>query len=169
MTADSEDILRQIPALRRYARALTQDAQRADDLVQDCLERAWRRLDSWQRGTDLRAWLFTIMHNVYVNQVRRYRNAPTFLPLEAADSHSGVSGGGEDGLQLRDLEAAIAALPEAQRQVLLLVALEALRYDEVAAILGIPIGTVMSRLHRARERLRGWMDGDHAQGLRRVK
>lgn len=166
---ENEDILGQIPSLRRYARALTRDVERADDLVQDCLERAWRRLHLWTPGTDLRAWLFTIMHNLYVNQVRRYCAAPSFVSIDHVEQLPGMTATADSDLQIRDLEAAIAALPDGQREVLLLVSLEAMRYEEVAEILDIPVGTVMSRLHRARERLRGWMDGDRDRGLRSVK
>lgn len=166
---DTEDITRQIPSLRRYARALTRDVERADDLVQDCLERAWRRLDLWQPGSDLRAWLFTIMHNLYANQVRRYCAEPSFVSIDAAGDVPSGSASAESHAQLRDIEAAIAALPDTQREVLLLVGLEAMRYEDVAQILDIPVGTVMSRLHRARERLRGWMDGGREYGLRSVK
>jgi RNA polymerase sigma-70 factor (ECF subfamily) len=169
MTVDTEHIIRQIPCLRRYARALTRDVERADDLVQDCLERAWRRLDLWQPGSDLRAWLFTIMHNLYVNQVRRYCAQPQLVPIDTVIEPSTGASSAESDAQLRDIEAAIAALPDGQREVLLLVSLEALRYEEVAQILDIPVGTVMSRLHRAREHLRSRLDGSPERGLRSVK
>lgn len=169
MTADTGEILKQIPSLRRYARALTRDADKADDLVQDCLERAWRRLHLWRPGSNLRAWLFTIMHNLYANEVRRYRAAPRFEPFDDTGQLACLTTSTESSLHVRDIETAIAALPDGQREVLLLVTLEALRYDEVAEILDIPLGTVMSGLHRARERLRGWMDGDTSHGMRVVK
>jgi RNA polymerase sigma-70 factor (ECF subfamily) len=155
----------QIPRLRRYARALTGDAGRADDLVQDCLERALSRLGQWRPGSDLRAWLFTIMHNLHVNALRRHFNGPTFTALHDDDAH--VAPFAADGpLQLRDLEAALRALPEEQRAVLLLVAVEDVSYEQVGVILDIPIGTVMSRLHRARERLRAHMTGQQVPKLR---
>jgi len=148
----------EIPRLRRYARALTRDASRADDLVQSCLVRAVAKEHLWQPGTDLRAWLFTILHNQHVNDVRRAVREGVSVAVEdvapvlTAPSSAGAS------LQLRDLERAIARLPEEQRQVILLVGLEGMRYEEVATILGVPIGTVRSRLSRGRDMLRKLMD-----------
>ncbi len=162
-------VVEQIPRLRRYARALTGDRERADDLVQDCLERACSRGHMWQRGTDIRAWLFTVMHNIHANQARRYNNGPDFIPLEDHGSASAVSMNHGSGLELRDLQTAIAALPAEQREVLLLVCVEEMKYEEVADLLEVPAGTVMSRLHRARERLRVLIQGTGRPGLRRVK
>ncbi len=150
-------VILHIPRLRRYARALTGERYAADDLVQDTLERACNKLHLWRRGSDLRAWLFTIMHNVFINQVRG-RKGSANIPLDdeimALPGHSAPA----DRLEVRDLDAALARLSDEQREVLLLVALEQLSYEETAKVLGIPIGTVMSRLSRARERLRGIMD-----------
>lgn len=157
-----------IPRLRRYARALTGDSARADDLVQDTLERAWTRLALWQRGSDLRAWLFTVMHNVFVNQVAR-QAARREDPLLDDDPMIPVEATQERALETRDLIAALERLPLEQREVLLLVGLEGLRYEEVAKVLGIPAGTVMSRLARGRERLRLLMSGAPQPALRRVK
>jgi RNA polymerase sigma factor (sigma-70 family) len=140
-----------IPRLRRYARALVGDRASADDLVQDTLERAWAKLHLYRRGTDLRAWLFTVMHNVHVNRVRASRVTDT---LE--DEMPELQG---DALLVRDLDRAIGRLPAEQRAVLLLVTLEEMSYEEVARTLGIPIGTVMSRLSRARDKLRAMMLG----------
>src|SRR5574338_107870 len=125
-----------IPRLRRYARALAGDRLAADDLVQDTLERAWSKLHLYRRGTDLRAWLFTVMHNVYVNQLRASRPTAALdedLPELALPAREA------DGLVLRDLDAAIRRLPPDQREVLLLVALEDMSYEEAAGTLGIPI------------------------------
>lgn len=146
-----------IPRLRRYARALTGDASAADDLVQDALERALVKQSLWREGTDLRAWLFTVMHNVFVNQVRSAAASRT-VPLDAsmADLPQPQS---SDRLEIRDLDAALQALPEEQRIVVLLVGLEQMSYDEAARMLEVPIGTVMSRLSRGRERLRRLMQG----------
>lgn len=147
----------EIPRLRRYARALVRDVAAADDLVQDCLARALGKLHLWQEGTDLRAWLFTILHNQYVNQVRRTvrEGAAVGLsetePLLTRAPHQGKR------LELRDLERAIGKLPEEQRSVILLVGLEGMRYEEVAEVLGVPVGTVRSRLSRGREALRRLM------------
>ena len=145
-----------IPRLRRYARALVGDRSTADDLVQDTLERAWTKLHLYRRGTDLRAWLFTVMHNVHVNRIRATRNAD---PLDEDMPELAQRATQSDGLVVRDLDRAIACLPADQRAVLLLVTLEEMSYDEVARTLGIPIGTVMSRLSRAREKLRVLMTG----------
>ena len=147
-----------IPRLRRYARALTGERTAADDLVQDTLERACNKLHLWRRGSDLRAWLFTIMHNVFINQVRGRRVVPD-VPLNDEIMELPAHSAQADRLEIRDLDAALARLPDEQREVLLLVALEQLSYEETAKALGIPIGTVMSRLSRARERLRAIMAG----------
>jgi RNA polymerase sigma factor (sigma-70 family) len=142
-----------IPRLRRYARALTGERAAADDLVQDTLERAWSKLHLWRHGSDLRAWLFTIMHNVHVNQVRSRASALT-VPLDDDIADAPVRATQSDMLEVRDIDTALRRLPIEQREVVLLVALERLSYSESAKTLGIPIGTVMSRLARARERLR---------------
>jgi RNA polymerase sigma-70 factor (ECF subfamily) len=153
---DSERLVACIPRLRRYARALLGGRAEADDLVQDTIERGWDKLASWRRGGDMRAWLFGIMHNLHVDNQRRPALATETLddelPLAAADSGAGR-------LALRDMDRALQQLPPEQRDVLLLVALEELSYDEVAAALQIPLGTVMSRLSRGRERLRLIMAG----------
>lgn len=153
---DAQQVVALVPRLRRYARALIRDRALADDLVQDTLERAWTKLHLYRRGTDLRAWLFTVMHNVYVNQRRAERE---MVELDAAEMEDAAGASPGDGLEIRDLERALQRLPEEQRQVLLLVALEEMSYDEAARTLGVPIGTVMSRLSRARERLRALMHG----------
>ena len=145
-----------IPRLRRYARALVGERAGADDLVQDTLERAWSKLHLYRRGTDLRAWLFTVMHNVHVNKLRASR--PTD-PLEDGMPELAQRAAQADSLLVRDLDRAIARLPADQRAVLLLVTLEEMAYEEVARTLGIPIGTVMARLSRAREKLRAMMLG----------
>ena len=155
-----------IPRLRRYARALVGDRATADDLVQDTLERAWAKLHLYRRGTDLRAWLFTVMHNVHVNKVRAMRSTDVLdedMPELALRAPQG------DALVMRDLDRSISLLPSEQRAVLLLVTLEDMSYEEVARTLGIPIGTVMSRLSRAREKLRGMMLGQSSTKLKLVK
>ena len=174
MTDTARLVVQHIPRLRRYARALTGDANRADDLVQDSLERAWSRMHLWQGEGDMRAWLFTIMHNVFVNSVRKYAREPGFVPLSETDQSNSTSDAAdhETLLELRDLKVAIDNLPEAQREVILLVGLEQLSYQEVADILDIPIGTVMSRLSRARERLRTMLQmttPDSQQHIRRIR
>src|SRR5579885_1692691 len=148
----------EIPRLRRYARALTRDVTRADDLVQSCLTRAVAKQHLWQPGTDLRAWLFTILHNQHVNDVRRSVREGINIAVEEMAPVLTVPSNAYATLQLRDLEAAIAKLPQEQRQVILLVGLEGMRYEEVALILGVPVGTVRSRLSRGRDQLRRLMD-----------
>jgi RNA polymerase sigma-70 factor, ECF subfamily len=158
-----------IPRLRRYARALTGERGAADDLVQDTLERAWSKLHLWRHGSDLRAWLFTIMHNVHVNQVRS-RAASSTVPLDDDTAEAPVRPTQSDMLEVRDIDAALRRLPLEQRQVVLLIALERMSYDETAKTLAIPIGTVMSRLARARERLRVMLaDEATGTGLKVVK
>jgi RNA polymerase sigma factor (sigma-70 family) len=158
-----------IPRLRRYARALTGERGAADDLVQDTLERAWSKLHLWRHGSDLRAWLFTIMHNVHVNQVRS-RAASSTVPLDDDAAEAPVRPTQSDMLEVRDIDAALRRLPLEQRQVVLLIALERMSYDETAKTLAIPIGTVMSRLARARERLRVMLaDEATGTGLKVVK
>src|SRR5579872_3480044 len=157
MTDISLKIQDEIPRLRRYARALTRDINAADDLVQDCLTRALSKVHLWQVGTDLRAWLFTILHNQYVNHVRRAVREGSAVGL--SDTEPNLTSAPNQGkrLELRDLERAIAKLPEEQRSVLLLVGLEGMRYEEVAAVLDVPVGTIRSRLSRGREMLRQLM------------
>ena len=156
---EAQRLVELIPRLRRYARALVGDRATADDLVQDTLERAWAKLHLYRRGTDLRAWLFTVMHNVHVNRVRAAR--PTDM-LEDEMPELAQRAPQGDTLLVRDLDRAIARLPAEQASVLLLVTLEEMSYEEVARTLGIPIGTVMSRLSRAREKLRAMMFGPSA-------
>lgn len=160
-------ITEQIPRLRRYARALTGDRTSADDLVQDTLERAWEKLHMWQRGSDMRAWMFSIMHNTFINQVRKKHLDTIDMDEDALEVPARATQ--EDGLHARDLAAAIAQLPVEYREVVLLIGLEQLSYEEVAQVLAIPMGTVMSRLSRGREKLRGIMAGESAPKLRRVK
>src|SRR4051794_2442321 len=155
-----------IPRLRRYARALVGDRATADDLVQDTLERAWAKLHLYRRGTDLRAWLFTVMHNVHANKVRAARPND---PFDEETPELALRASQGDSLMVRDLDRSIALLPSEQRSVLLLVALEDMSYEEVAHTLGIPMGTVMSRLSRAREKLRTMMQGQATSRLKLVK
>jgi RNA polymerase sigma-70 factor, ECF subfamily len=147
----------EIPRLRRYARALARDMAAADDLVQDCLARALGKLHLWQEGTDLRAWLFTILHNQYVNQVRRAVREGAAVGLSETEPLLTRAPQQGKRLELRDLERAIAKLPDEQRSVILLVGLEGMRYEEVAEVLGVPVGTVRSRLSRGRDALRRLM------------
>lgn len=161
------ELIQQIPRLRRYARALARDAARADDLVQDTLERALIKLDLWRPDSDLRAWLFTMMHNLFVNQIRS-SGSHALCDLDQA-SDVPVSGGQAEALAVRDIHVALARLPAEQREVILLIGLEQFAYAEAARILGVPLGTVMSRLSRARERMRQLLDGNQVTKLQVVK
>ena len=163
---ESSAILAEIPRLRRYARAMLGDRAAADDLVQDTLERAWSRLQQWRAGSDMRAWLFGIMHNLRVDQLRRPRLSTHSIDEDDFDVPTRATQ--TDELELRDIESALSHLPDEQREVLLLVALEETSYAEIASTLGIPIGTVMSRLSRGRERLRLIMNGEQSTAKLRV-
>ncbi len=172
---DEASLVACIPNLRRYARGLVSDAAQADDLVQDTLERAWSGFARWERRGDLRAWMFGILHHRFIDHLRAARRRPEDsagdalpeLPQRASQ---------DDGLAVRDLDGALRRLPPEQREVLLLVAVEEMRYAEAAAVLGVPVGTVMSRLARGRERLRQELQGRApgapqaaAAPLRRIK
>jgi len=148
-----------IPALRRYARSLVRNRAAADDLVQDCLERAVSR---WyqRRDGDVRAWLFTILHNLAVNQFRQSAARGRHVPVdEINEDNFGEAAAQEQKLMYQDVLNKLARLPDEQRAVLLLVAVEDLSYADAAKVLNIPAGTVMSRLFRARERLQQEIEG----------
>ena len=151
------DLLTWVPRLRRYARALAGNRDDADDLVQDTLERAWSRAGLWRSVADMRAWLFAIMHNLHVDALRRGRLATQAIDEDTPEGATPPTQG--DRLAVLDLQAALERLAPEQREVLLLVALEDMPYADIAQTLGIPLGTVMSRLSRGRERLRNLLDG----------
>jgi len=148
----------QIPRLRRYARAMTRGAPIADDLVQDCLMRAITKQHLWQPGTDLRAWLFTILHNQHVNYVRKSSSKGVSVQVEEVAPFLPVEANAMPSLELRDLRAALAKLAIEQREAILLVGLEGMDYESTAKILNVPIGTVRSRLSRGRAELRKLME-----------
>jgi RNA polymerase sigma-70 factor, ECF subfamily len=149
-----DEIETYVPALRRYARALTHDANLADDLVQDSLERAIRKRDLWRPTGSLRAWLFRILVNVYRNDLRARRRISAVLPLDARLAELGVPAPQHGRLALAETARAMQGLPPEQREALLLVAVEGMSYAEAAAVLDIPSGTLMSRLARGRAALR---------------
>ena len=152
---DFHDLLEpQIPRLRRYSRALTRDPQRADDLVQDTLVRALMKQDRWEPGTNLRAWLFTLMHNQYVNNVRRANREAGTIDIDDVSSSLVATTDPTASRQLYELERALGQLAAEQREVILLVGLEGFSYEDAAKILAVPVGTVRSRLSRGRESLR---------------
>jgi RNA polymerase sigma-70 factor (ECF subfamily) len=147
------DLVGILPQLRRYARALTGDRAWADDLVQDVTERALGRSSAFRVGSNLRAWLFTIMRNLYIDQLRGKRDIA--VDDETAPwRHMAAPVGEVDGLVLRDVQRALYCLPVEQREVMLLVCVEDMSYQEASAVLNVPAGTVMSRLSRAREHMR---------------
>ena len=158
-----ENVQAAIPALRRYARTLTRNADIADDLVQDTLVRALRS-EHLFHGGEVRSWLYTILTNLNRNRLRSLARRPALSPIEDNDAPdmAGPEAGG------RDIERALATLVDDQRTALLLVVLEGLSYREVAEVQGVPIGTVMSRLARARAQIKSFLDGERP-ALRRVK
>ena len=151
-------IEQQIPRLRRYARALTRNRERADDLVQDTLSRALVKEQFWQPGTNLRAWLFTIMHNQNVNNVRLAVRESRMVDMEQLSATLPATTDPTASRQMFELERALAQLPLEQRQVILLVGLEGMSYEDAAGILSVPVGTVRSRLSRGRDILRKLLD-----------
>jgi RNA polymerase sigma-70 factor (ECF subfamily) len=174
-------IVEHIPGLRRYARALTGNAWAADDLVQDTLERACSKWRLWGVGSDLRAWLFTLMHNIFANQLRGAARQAHHHGVDIDELEHELAAPDAGLGQALDLQRCLLRLPPDQRCVLLLVSVEDMSYEAVARITGVPIGTVMSRLSRARSRLRELLDGapvpvaaaarahDAAPHLRRLK
>lgn len=168
------DLLAAIPRLRRYARVLTGDSVRADDLVQETLARAWEKRRLWAAGSDLRAWMFTIMHNLFMNQRPAADRDAQNLSIDDTGS-SGIAyqlpvrPNQQTRVELLEVLRELERLPADQREVLVLAAVEEMRYEEIAAILGIPVGTVMSRLSRAREKLRRAVSGEPVAAVAPVR
>ncbi len=162
-----------IPALRRYARALLRDRSAADDLVQDCLERAVGRWYQRKDDGNTRAWIFTILHNLAMTRLHRALHQPRVGAMDEEAVGVAIPASQEDHLHYQDILSALSRLPDEQRTLLLLIAAEDLSYAEAAKVLNIPIGTVMSRLSRARNRLHSLLsDGPNQSSranLRRVK
>lgn len=155
-----------LPSLRRYAIALLRDRSLADDLVQDTLERGLKKFSLFQKGSDLRAWLFTIMHNLFINQLATSRKWLHNTPPIDVPSGDELA---EEMVTARDFMQALQLITAEQRAIILLIGLEQLSYEQAAVVLNLPVGTVMSRLARARERLRALMNGEAGPQLRRVK
>jgi RNA polymerase sigma-70 factor (ECF subfamily) len=162
-------IVREIPSLRAYARLLVGDRVQADDLVQECLERAWSRSHLFRAGTDIRVWLFTILHNLHVSAIRQARRRPATIPLTEYEESLAVTPRADLHVELADLDRALTELPADQRAAVLLVGAEDMSYEQAAAVLAIPVGTLMSRLHRGRKQLRILMSGGAPPRLRRIK
>jgi RNA polymerase sigma-70 factor (ECF subfamily) len=158
-----------VPALRRYARALTRNADRADDLVQDCLERAIRKQALWKPTGPLRGWLFSILLNLYRNQLRTSRRQGEHVPVDTMPVEPAIAPAQPGRIALAEMSRAIDSLAAEQREALLLVVLEGMTYAEAADVIGIPIGTLMSRLGRARAALRTLTGSADEPRLRTVK
>ncbi len=161
-------IEQEIPYLRRYARALLRNSAGADDLIQSCLARALAKQHLWQPGTNLRSWLFTILHNQRISELRRAAREERALATARLPPAMPIGGDPGAWSQLLDLDRAIGQLPEAQRAVVLLVGLEGVPYDEAAEILDVPLGTVRSRLARARETLRRVLEEEREKRIGRT-
>jgi len=149
----------EIPRLRRYARSLSRNVDDADDLVQECLLKAVRNLQQWERGTNLRSWLFVILRNGFINDRRRVGRSPIASEAEIDYSRHGGQGNQEARQELLEIQNAFMKLSGEHREILALVAIEGFEYEEAASILDIPIGTVRSRLSRARIALKALSDG----------
>lgn len=162
-------VVAEVPRLRRYAIALMRDRTEADDLVHDVVLRALDKLHLWREGTNMRTWLFTIMHNLHANEMRRRSRMLDVVPMDAAPARAEAAGQ-ESAVELSELSVAMGSLSPLHRQVLLLIGLEGMTYGEGAGVLDVPVGTVMSRLSRAREELRRKIDaGGQTATIRRVK
>lgn len=168
MNQKTDPIIEHIPRLRRYAKVLLKNSADADDLVQDCLERACSHLVNSQPILNLRAWLFTIMHNQFVNRIRSKASRPEMTEYDD-EALMSASVTPEDNAIAGDITAAMELLVVEQREVLLLVAVENMSYDDIANLLNVPIGTVMSRLSRARKNLRLILEQGKVATLKRVK
>jgi len=165
----AHEVASHVAALRRYALVLVGDAHEADDLVQECMSRVLAQMRSWRPVRDLRAYMFTTLHNVFVDNSRRQRVRRTDVPLENALASLSLPANQLKRLEFRDLVTALGKLPSQQREVVLLIGLEGMSYIEAARVLGVPIGTVMSRLSRGREALRQLMSQGAVAKLRVVK
>ncbi len=164
-----DDVAQCVPALRRYARALTHDRDRADDLVQDCLERAIRKRSLWRPIGPIRPWLFRILINLHRNEIRQRRRAPAAVPVEDLADSLAAPGSPFERAALNETARAMDRLSDEHREVLLLVAVEGLGYGEAAAVLEIPVGTLMSRLGRARAALRQMTSENGRPALKAIK
>lgn len=169
MKTFEKKLIEYIPNLRRYALALTANSSaQADDLVQDTLERALKKRSLWLRDSNIRAWLFTIMHNLFINQVKRIdNNQHDDLDTLANTLHSDADPSHD--YFMTQLKEQLNLLSVKNKEIIFLVSLEGFSYEEVSKILDIPVGTVMSRLHRAREQLRQALFKDNTTPLKLVK
>ena len=163
-------IAAEIPHLRRFARGLARDRTLADDLVQDCVERALTREHLYDASRNLRTWLFTILRNIFLNKVRENRSQVATTVAHGTELKPGQAAASQfDVVLAQQVMSALDALAFEHREVLLLVAVEGLSYRETAEVVGVPIGTIMSRLARAREHLKIQVEGGPRSQIRRVK
>ncbi len=153
----------EIPMLRRYARFLSRNTDQADDLVQECLVRAIKRIDSWQPGTNLQAWLIVILRNIFLNECRRAKRERVSLEGMRSAETTQIPAQQDVGLMLAELEAAFMSLSDDHREILTLVVIQGMTYEQAAEILGVTMGTIKSRLSRARTRLSEIMNGHEPQ------
>jgi len=160
-----ENLEKHIPSLRRYARALTSNKATADDLVQDCLERAWQKRDSWREGSNFRSWIFTIMHNLFINAVRREKVHQNYVNRTARDNDF-IN---DQNHLMHDLEYCLSQLKPELKEIVLLAGLECMSYREISEVTSLPMGTVMSRLSRGRSELRELMSENTKPKLVSVK
>lgn len=164
------EIVQNVAYLRRFARALCGDPSLADDLVQDTVERALSKSHLYDPSRPLKAWLFAILRNLHISELRRVGRGRVVKTVDdMAPAEQAVDGGQESQVGIRGIAHALSRLPEANREVILLVALEDMSYRDCAEILGVPVGTVMSRLSRGRVALRDLLEGRDRPSLRRVK
>jgi len=163
----NKQLTEQIPHLLRYAKALTRNTDMAEDLIQDCLERAWSKRSLWNSQRKLRPWLFTIMHNLYINEINKRVNKHQHVPVDISMIDERVDN--SQVLRINELDKALGKLSPEYREIILLAGLEGLSYKEIAVVTDLPLGTVMSRLSRGREKLKQLMDGSEKQKVVRIK
>lgn len=156
-----DQLIAAIPGLRAFGMSLTARADQADDLVQETLMKAWNHQDSYENGTNLRAWLYTILRNEFYSQIRKRRREVEDADGEYA-AKVATAGGQESNLEMADLRLALLKLPEDQREAIILVGASGFSYQEAAQISGAAIGTVKSRVSRARDRLATLLGGDRS-------
>jgi RNA polymerase sigma-70 factor (ECF subfamily) len=161
-------VAQHIVALRRYARSLVRNSSEADDLVQECLARALARLRVWHEVRDLRAYLFTILNNVHLDTLAHRKRSGNVVPIDEAVANLSCRPNQVSRIEANELSEALERIPEEQRRVVLLVGIGGMKYHEIASMLGIPIGTVMSRLSRGRETLRRMLAGEELPSLKRA-
>lgn len=163
----NKQLTEQIPHLLRYAKALTRNTDMAEDLIQDCLERAWSKRSLWNPQRKLRPWLFTIMHNLYINEINKLVNKHQHVSVDISMIDERVDD--SQVLRINELDKALGKLNPGYREIILLAGLEGLSYKEIAVVTDLPLGTVMSRLSRGREKLKQLMDGSEIQKVVRIR